>query len=100
MKELEELTGCKRNCRFRNYYKFHELQITEKEMDDRNEIWLDIVLSQSMLKIKTETLMFPPRSLIADIGGTLGLFLGFSFVMIWDGFEAIIIFLKHHFSNE
>ena len=99
MKKIQELSGCKRNCRFRNFYKFHEQQMTDKEMDDRNEIWLNIILSKSMLKIKTETLMFPLRSLIADLGGTLGLFLGFSFVMIWDGFEAMIIFSKHHYAK-
>ena len=93
--ELEKLTGCKRSCRYRSSYKFHELMITEREMAERNEIWFDIILSKSLLKINTETPVFPLRSLIADIGGTLGLFLGFSFIMIWEGFEALIIFLKH-----
>ena len=34
--------------------------------------------------IKTEQLIYPVTSLVADFGGTLGLFLGFSFISIWD----------------
>ena len=65
-----------------------------------DEFWFEMKLSRSVMSVKTETLMFPVRSLVADIGGTLGLFLGFSFVMIWDLIEAFIIFVKHHFSKK
>ena len=41
--------------------------------------------------IRTEKLIYPPASLVADFGGTLGLFLGFSFVAV---FEKIQIFGK------
>ena len=34
--------------------------------------------------IKTEQLIYPVTSLVADFGGTLGLFMGFSFISIWD----------------
>ena len=36
----------------------------------------------------SKVLIYPLVSLIADIGGTLGLFLGFSFMTIWDGVEV------------
>ena len=34
--------------------------------------------------IRTEQLIYPVTSLVADFGGTLGLFLGFSFITLWD----------------
>ena len=33
---------------------------------------------------KTEVLVYDTVSLIAEFGGALGLFLGFSFLMVWD----------------
>jgi len=35
--------------------------------------------------VQRETLIFPLASLVAEFGGTLGLFLGFSFITLWDG---------------
>ena len=36
------------------------------------------------LLIKQEKLVYTVESLVAEFGGTLGLFLGFSFIAIWD----------------
>ena len=35
-------------------------------------------------------LIFPTSSLLAEIGGTLGVFLGFSFIAVWDGIQQVI----------
>ena len=35
-------------------------------------------------KVETEELIYPWQSLVAEFGGALGLFLGFSFMTIWD----------------
>ena len=37
-------------------------------------------------RVATEQLVYPVSSLIAEFGGTLSLFLGVSFVTIWDNF--------------
>ena len=47
-------------------------------------MWFWIVHLSSFVKV----LIYPLVSLIADIGGTLGLFVGFSFMTIWDGVEV------------
>ena len=44
--------------------------------------------------IKTEQLIYPVTSLVADFGGTLGLFLGFSFISIWDNLALFRISCK------
>ena len=36
-----------------------------------------------------EQLIYPLTSLVAEFGGTLGLFLGFSFMAIWDGLQYV-----------
>ena len=96
LEDAENKTGCKRNCEYRNYFKFQE----QRASIDTDEIWFEMKLSRSVMNVKTETLMFPIRSLVADIGGTLGLFLGFSFVMIWEFVETFIIYVKHHFTKK
>ena len=45
---------------------------------ESNTSGLTIGYSSMTLQIKQETLLYPPFSLFGDIGGSLGLFLGFS----------------------
>ena len=39
--------------------------------------------------VETESLLYSIESLVAEFGGTLGLFLGFSFMALWDGLENV-----------
>ena len=39
---------------------------------------------------KKEVWIYPIESLISEFGGALGLFLGFSFLMIWDMVKVIV----------
>ena len=51
--------------------------------------------SSNSLTIKEETLLYPFESFLAEFGGSLGLFLGFSFLTIWDIFVSILrIFIQ------
>ena len=49
--------------------------------------------STDVLTVMEEDYVYPLDSFIAEFGGALGLFLGFSFLMIWDliqfGLESI-----------
>ena len=47
------------------------------------------VLASSVLEIK-EVIIYPMESFVAEFGGALGLFLGFSFMMIWDAIDVMI----------
>ena len=40
--------------------------------------------------VETESLLYSIESLVAEFGGTLGLFLGFSFMALWDGLEVMV----------
>ena len=39
---------------------------------------------------ETEILVYTWTSLVAEFGGTLGLFLGFSALTVWDGMEKLV----------
>ena len=39
--------------------------------------------------IRTEQLIYPLSSLVAEFGGTLGLFLGFSFITLWESLPLL-----------
>ena len=41
------------------------------------------------MTVESESLLYPLTSLVAEFGGTLGLFLGFSFMWLWDGVELL-----------
>ena len=64
-------------------------------MKEKGEVWFELMLATEKMTVKTETLFYPLRSFIAEVGGALGLFLGFSFVMVVDGLETFILFIKH-----
>ena len=42
--------------------------------------------------IEREELLYPSSTMIAEVGGILGLFLGVSFMTIWDG----AVWMKKH----
>jgi len=43
-----------------------------------------ISFSTNVLTVLEEQYVYPMDSFIAEVGGALGLFLGFSFMMVWD----------------
>ena len=57
--------------------------------DDRVAICLWAVSKYT--QAEEEALVYPFQSLIAEFGGCLGLFLGFSFMTIWDGLKSLLI---------
>ena len=40
-----------------------------------------------------EVLVYPFQSFMAEFGASLGLFLGFSFMTIWDGMKSLILWI-------
>ena len=42
-----------------------------------------------MTMMEKEELIYPLQSLVAEFGGTLRLFLGFSFMTVWDGMQYL-----------
>ena len=38
----------------------------------------------NIIEVQREEFAYPTISLVADVGGVLGLFIGFNFLMVWD----------------
>ena len=52
--------------------------------ENKNMSALSLWNTSPYMLIKQEKLVYTVESLVAEFGGTLGLFLGFSFMNLWD----------------
>ena len=85
---IQRLTGCQLPCNYNEY------QVVDRPVNfDMLNQNIKLVLASKSVLVKTEELVYPFSSFLAEFGGALGLFLGFSFIMVWD---MIRIFL-HEF---
>ena len=50
----------------------------------QDQTTLNIILSSSEVTSRRENFVYPLISFISEVGGALGLFLGFSFLSLWD----------------
>ena len=58
-----------------------------------------IRFDSTSVKKQKETLVYPTMSFVSELGGSLGLFIGFSFLTIWDYFDTILHFLNSRFNT-
>ena len=65
-------------------------------MDDAEKVVLSLSYTTKSVEVQREVDAFSFGSLVADVGGILGLFIGFNFLMVWDWFAWVIknIFMK------
>ena len=56
----------------------------EHVKDDNNIGMFSFGYSSTNVVVKEEDFIYPFESYLAEVGGALGLFLGFSFVGLWD----------------
>ena len=80
-----QYTGCYPPCSYTEY----TLASQPQRYGDRPGI--RVLLSSSKVKKRTEDFIYPLISFVAEFGGSLGLFLGFSFIMIWDAMASKLI---------
>ena len=55
---------------------------------DNEKCKISIFATSTEIVSKTDVYLFPVTALVAEFGGTLGLFLGVSFMTLWDGLEV------------
>ena len=80
-------TGCIQPCTY-NEYKFaftnpKVLPKPDHEISSENETFVAFWAMSDKTFTEVEVLLYPFTSLIAEFGGALGLFFGFSFMTIW-----------------
>ena len=85
---------------------YHQYDVVSKEpvAEGFGELWIisinvlyipvcsgfRLVLVNSEVTEEREELLYDELSLVAELGGALGLFLGFSFLTVWDLAEAVL----------
>ena len=80
--QLVSLTRCRKPCTYKKYSLVGNPQPSTFVLG-QNFIF-GLRAPSNMTMVEKEQLIYPLTSLVAEFGGTLGLFLGFSFMAIWD----------------
>ena len=97
LNHIVNMTGCLTPCRYREIKEVGTP--TETFQNGSDWVYIGPTLISTNIRIDREKLRVPFTTLIGNIGGTLGLFLGFSFMMFWDWIEWAYKFLKSHCSR-
>ena len=86
-KGIFQETGCIKPCTYNDYRFIGESETTNFGGKDFTfSLWA----VSNNTSIEKEVLIYSLESMVADLGGTLGLFLGFSFMTLWDGGESVV----------
>ena len=85
LKSDVEKTGCLFPCTYTRY----EAEYTKKLFFE--QFGFGFQLGSLTTTVRREYYIYPALSFISDIGGTLGLFVGFSFFMLWDKIKDLVI---------
>ena len=80
--KILELTGCTKPCSYKKYTFIGERNPSFFEGGENFVFALWAVSEKT--QVRTEQLIYPLAYLVAEFGGILGLFLGFSFISLWD----------------
>ena len=83
---ITKITGCKKPC----FYKRYNIVQGETTSESDVKFWA----ASNFTRVEKEQLVYPLSSLVAEFGGTLGLFLGFSFLAAWNELSKGLVFIK------
>ena len=77
-REVLNMTGCLTPC------KYKEFKLIRNRKGFYSSFGVGISYGTTEISIEEEEWVYPEMSFLAEFGGALGMFLGFSFIMIWD----------------
>ena len=83
-------TGCHFPCKFMEYE-----QVGQPTIFNQNQLGLLLLMTSTEITEKTETVVYPFESFLAEFGGALGLFLGFSFLACFDMLKIGVEMMLH-----
>ena len=74
--------------------------MTEAPIDvPQNSLELVIAYAGNSIEVQREEEVYSLLSLVADVGGVLGLFIGFNFIMLWDWMISVMILASPKVQN-
>ena len=100
--KIRELTGCIKPCRYQKYSFIGERD--PSRFTGTEYLFFSLWAVSEKTQVNTEELIYPLSYLVAEFGGILGLFLGFSFIGLWDNihlfkFLAVVIPAEKYHKN-
>ena len=113
---IENITKCVRPCHHREYRMVNEPTAISEPSIDFSSIFMFWFVSTETL-VEEQSLVYPWQSLVfevtclqenivlvnpqvAEFGGTLGLFIGFNFISLWDTTVSSFYFIKHFWDGK
>ena len=83
-------TGCNIPCSFKQYKLVSgESRNFDLKALPKDYLAVGFLAVSERTQVEEEILLYPFTSLLAEFGGALGLFLGVSFMTIWDGVKSL-----------
>ena len=74
--------------------------MTEAPIDvPQNSLELVIAYAGNSIEVQREEEVYSLLSLVADVGGVSGLFIGFNFIMLWDWMISVMILASPKVQN-
>ena len=68
-----------------NHFKYEVLKVETDLSDQRQDrLGFELILANNEVTTVQEVLAYDFLTLVSNFGGSLGLFVGFSFYMLWD----------------
>ena len=83
---IEQTTGCQFPCVYLEY------RVGAKAIKNFNQFGLMIAYGTVETTVLKEFFVYTFFSLVSDFGGSLGLFIGFSFFALWDIVKDCLVF--------
>ena len=94
LKKITNATKCQPPC---SYTEFSLAEDPFSSVEFNPKLGVDLIFGRGIVAVAKEELIYPFTSFIAEVGGCLGLFLGFSFLMGLDLLKESFIRLKKQF---
>ena len=84
MRDIKNMTGCIKPCSYKKYMVVQG-PIASTYAAPKYHLSVELLMITTEVTVETEVLLYTWQDLIANFGGTLSLFLGVSFMTLWDG---------------
>ena len=87
--EVFKVTGCSPPC---TYIEYVDVGGNDWELKaDNSSLVFGLSYATTQVRVEKEIFIYPFSSFLAEFGGALGMFLGFSFHMFWDVFNWFLV---------
>ena len=84
IQNIKTMTGCIKPCSYKKYMVVQG-PIASTYAAPKYHLSVELLMITTEVTVETEVLLYTWQDLIANFGGTLSLFLGVSFMTLWDG---------------